>query len=256
MLKDKVIVVIGGNGLLGASFTKAITKNNGIPIVASRKLSKDVFKSMDDLSSDQQQRIDYATVDITSVSSVDDLFSSMISKYGRIDAVVNSSFPKNQNFGAKFEDVAYKDFCENIGTHLGGCFLVCQKATAHFVEQGYGNIVNISSVYGLMAPRFEIYEGSSMTKEVEYIVSKSAIIHLTKYLAKYLKGKNIRVNCLSPGGILDGQPQEFVEKYNFHSLSKGMLSSEDINGALLFLLSDQSKFINGQNIVVDDGFSL
>jgi NAD(P)-dependent dehydrogenase (short-subunit alcohol dehydrogenase family) len=95
-----------------------------------------------------------------------------------------------------------------------------------------------------------------MTMPVEYACIKSGIISLTKYIAKYYKGYNIRANCISPGGIYNNQPEEFVRKYNSYCLNKGMLNKEDINGTLIFLLSDMSKYINGQNIVIDDGFSL
>ncbi len=107
-----------------------------------------------------------------------------------------------------------------------------------------------------MAPRFEIYEGTSMTKEVEYVVTKAAIIQLTRYLAQYLKGRGIRVNCISPGGVLDHQPQSFVDQYNAQCNTKGMLDGKDIAGTIVFLLSDLATHITGQNIIVDDGFSL
>jgi NAD(P)-dependent dehydrogenase (short-subunit alcohol dehydrogenase family) len=95
-----------------------------------------------------------------------------------------------------------------------------------------------------------------MTTPVEYAAIKSGMLHLTKYMAKYFKGKNIRVNAISPGGILDGQPREFLSEYNQKCLTKGMLDGCDLSGTLVFLLSDMSMYINGQNIVVDDGFSL
>jgi NAD(P)-dependent dehydrogenase (short-subunit alcohol dehydrogenase family) len=95
-----------------------------------------------------------------------------------------------------------------------------------------------------------------MTMPVEYACIKSAIVHLTKYMAKYFKGQNIRFNCISPGGIFADQPQDFIKNYNKYALSKGILNKEDIVGTVIFLLSDTSKFINGQNIVVDDGWSL
>ena len=88
------------------------------------------------------------------------------------------------------------------------------------------------------------------------VAQASAIIHLTRYFAQYFKGAGIRVNCLSPGGILDQQPAEFHRAYNLHCNSKGMLDPADITGALLFLLSDASQFITGQNFVVDDGWTL
>jgi len=91
---------------------------------------------------------------------------------------------------------------------------------------------------------------------VEYAAIKSAIVHLTKYMAQYFKGSNIRVNCISPGGILDGQPDEFLVRYKRLAATKGMLDPKDLQGTLLFLLSDMSEYINGQNIVVDDGWTL
>ncbi|WP_228703437.1 SDR family oxidoreductase [Aliarcobacter skirrowii] len=91
---------------------------------------------------------------------------------------------------------------------------------------------------------------------IEYIAIKSGLMHLTKYMAKYFKGMNIRVNALSPGGILNSQPEAFLEKYKEICLNKGMLDNNDLKGTLVYLLSDMSRYVNGQNIIVDDGFSL
>ena len=140
--------------------------------------------------------------------------------------------------------------------HLGGYFLVAQKFCSAFKEQGGGNVVNMSSIYGTMAPRFDIYDGTPMTMPVEYAAIKSSVVQLTRYFAQYFKGTGIRLNCLSPGGILADQPSDFLKAYTGHCASKGMLDTVDLQGALLFLLSDASKYINGQNIVVDDGWSL
>jgi len=110
------------------------------------------------------------------------------------------------------------------------------------------NIVNISSIYGVVAPKFEIYEGTSMTVPVEYAAIKSGQIHLTKYMAKYFKGMGIRVNSLSPGGIFDNQPKSFLNAYKAKCSSKGMLDKSDLNGTLVYLLSDLSQYVNGQNM--------
>jgi len=133
---------------------------------------------------------------------------------------------------------------------------MCQKAAIYFTERDGGNIINFASVYGFLPPRFKIYKDSKMTKEVGHVVCKSAIILLTNYLAKYLKGRNIRANCVSPGGVIDGHFEEFMAKYASYCMSKGMLTSNDVTGTALFLLSDQSRFITGQKIVVDEGFTL
>ncbi|MBF0103233.1 MAG: SDR family oxidoreductase [Magnetococcales bacterium] len=257
LLDGRVVLITGGAGLLGLRFVEAIIREGGLVVVACR----DVQKARQALqaflpNSIHESRVAVEHVDITNTSSVACVFEKVIQTYGRLEAVVNNAFPKNSRFGRKFDDVEYHDVCENIGMHVGGYILTSQQALAFFYKQGFGNIINISSVYGVIPPRFELYTDTGMTKEVEYSVSKSAIIHLTKYLANYCKGKNIRVNCITPGGIYDGQDEKFVRRYNERCLNKGMLEGQDVAGALIFLLSDLSACVNGQNIVVDDGFVL
>ena len=256
MLKDKVIVITGGAGLIGQEFVKAVIEQNGIAIIAdiNKELGNDVKEKLSkELNTGN---IDFIQLDITSKKSLQECISYLDNKYGRIDALINNAYPRNKNYGRRFFDVEYDDFVENLGLNLGGYFTTSQVFSKYFKRQGYGNIVNISSVYGVIAPRFEIYKDTSMTMPVEYSVIKSGLIHLTKYMAKYFKGMNIRVNTISPGGILDNQPELFLEKYKGECLNKGMLDKSDLKGTLVYLLSDMSKFVNGQNIVVDDGFTI
>ena len=147
-------------------------------------------------------------------------------------------------------------FIENLGMNLGGCITSSQLFSLYFQKQGYGNIINISSIYGVISPKFEIYNNTEMTMPVEYAAIKSGMLHLTKYMAKYFKGKSIRVNAISPGGILNGQSKNFLREYNNQCSGKGMLDASDLSGTLIFLLSNMSQHINGQNIIVDDGFIL
>ena len=202
------------------------------------------------------ERIIPAQIDITDTNSIQKLITSISEKFGKIDALINSAYPQNKNYGKHFFEVTYDDFCENVGLNLGGYFLTSQQFAKFFCEQGYGNIINLASIYGVVAPRFQIYNNTSMTTPVEYAAIKSGLIHLTKYMAKYFKGKNIRVNTISLGGIEDKQPESFLRAYKEFCLNKGMLNAKDIAGTVLYLLSDLSEFVNGQNIVVDDGFTL
>ncbi len=252
VLKDKIIVVTGGAGLLGRDFCKAIVKNGGIAIMAEHNITL-AEKTIADL---QLNNIVPEKIDITDKQSVKDLIARLSEKYGKIDAVVNSAYPRNKNYGKHFFDVEYADFCENVGMNLGGYFLTSQLFAQYFYKQGYGNIINISSIYGVIAPRFEVYDNTPMTMPVEYAAIKSGLLHLTKYMAKYFKGKNIRVNAISLGGLEDKQPESFLKAYKNFCLNKGMLDAKDISGTLIYLLSDLSDFVNGQNIVVDDGFTL
>ena len=253
MLNGKTVLLIGAGGLIGASLARACFDAGAAVVAAGRNPENPNLVALRRATGGE---FPFVRVDVANPESVEALFDLAESKAGKVDAVVNCSFPRNAAFGKNFDDVAFADFCDNVVTHLGGAFLVCQKSVAYFTRTGGGTIVNFSSIYGLMAPRFEIYEGTAMTKEPEYIVCKSAIIHLTKYLAKYVKGRNIRVNCVSPGGVKDSQSEDFIRRYNEHCLNKGMLDGADVAGTVVFLLSDQSRFVNGQNIVVDDGFSL
>lgn len=255
VLKDKLIVITGGAGVIGRMFARAIAENGGLAVMAD--IDFEAAKRLaGEIEQDCSVRVEAAKLDITSKDSIGTLISDLKRRHGRIDAVINNAYPRNKNYGRKLEDVAYADFCENVDMHLGGYFLVAQQFCLTFKEQGSGNVINMSSIYGTMTPRFEVYDGTPMTMPVEYAAIKSAIIQLTRYFAQYFKGTGIRVNCLSPGGILAGQPADFLKAYNSHCASKGMLEANDLLGALLFLLSDMSLYINGQNIVIDDGFSL
>jgi len=256
MLDNKVIVVTGGAGLIGTAFIKAIIEANGIAIMAdiNETLGQDVKER---LSTElNTQNIDFIKLDITSKDSLSQCIYTLNEKYGKIDALVNNAYPRNKNYARHFYDVEYDDFVENLGLNLGGYFTTSQQFAKYFETQSYGNIINISSIYGVIPPKFNVYEDTTMTMPVEYAAIKSGLIHLTKYMSKYFKGKNIRVNTLSPGGILDAQPEKFLQAYKEECLSKGMLDKEDLQGTLVYLLSDMSKYVNGQNIIVDDGFSL
>jgi NAD(P)-dependent dehydrogenase (short-subunit alcohol dehydrogenase family) len=256
MLKDKVIVITGGAGLLGKEFIKAVIEEKAIAIIA------DINEELGNMAKDElskelkTENIDFIKLDITSKESLRNCLNYLDEKYNKVDALVNNAYPRNKNYGKHFFDVEYDDFTQNIGLNLGGYFTTSQQFAEYFKVQGYGNIINISSIYGIVAPKFEIYNGTTMTVPVEYAAIKSGLIHLTKYMAKYFKGMNIKVNTLSPGGIFDNQNGIFIEQYNNECINKGMLDKSDLKGSLIYLLSDMSKYVNGQNIVVDDGFVL
>lgn len=255
MLDGSVVVITGGAGLLGRTFSRSIARAGGTAVIADVDLGA-AQRIAAEIAAEYPDRAHAAALDITDEASVRALIEHVRETRGRMDAVVNNAYPRNPNYGRKLEDVTYADFCDNVSRHLGGYFLVSQQFGVAFRAQGGGTIVNMASIYGVTAPRFEVYAGTPITMPVEYAAIKSAILHLTRYFAQYFKGSNIRVNSISPGGILDGQPSQFQERYRQFAASKGMLDPTDIEGALLFLLSDMSRFVNGQNIIVDDGWTL
>lgn len=255
MLANNVVVVSGGAGLIGKEFCHAIAKNGGIAIVADINMTNAQNVALE-INSEFPGKAEACEMDISSKDSIQKLINYLVGKYGHVHSLVNNAYPRNKNYGRKIEDVTYADFNENLGLHLGGYFLASQQFCLFFKNQSFGNIVNMSSIYGVIAPRFDIYEQTSFSMPVEYAAIKSAVIHLTQYFAQYYKKTGIRVNCISPGGVLAGQPEAFLESYNSYCSSKGMLNPKDLCGALVFLLSAESQFVNGQNLIVDDGFTL
>lgn len=255
-LKNHVVVITGGAGLLGQEFVKAVILNSGIAVIADlddvtgKKVQASLMVEL------KTNNIYFQHLDINSKKSIQSMIKKIHKKFGRIDSIVNNAYPKNRNFGRDFFNVSYRDFCENINLNLGGYFLVSQQFASYFMSQKRGNIINISSIYGVVPPKFEIYNNTSMTLPIEYAAIKSALIHITKYMANFFSGLNIRVNSISPGGILDDQPATFLKAYREKCLNKGMLDKSDLSGTLVFLLSDMSRYVNGQNIIVDDGFTI
>jgi len=254
-IKNKIILIAGGGGLIGTCFVDKILSCGGTVIAADYN-SEQLSNTFSDHLVKYSSSLELTKIDITDPKSILEVLTVVKNKYGAVDAAINIAYPRNQNYGNLLETVTYVDFCENLSMHLGGYFLFAQQCCIVFKKQGYGNLINMSSIYGMMNPRFDIYKNTTMTMPVEYSAIKSGIIHLTGYFAQYYKKYGIRINCISPGGILDGQPESFIDNYNQYCASKGMLNPEDLLSTLFHLLSDSSKFITGQNLIVDDGFSL
>ena len=256
-LKNKTIIITGGSGLIGSAFSIVSAKYgaNVVIIDIDKKKSDNLVKQIKEKTGNC--KVIYLKCDITNLNDIKKTINMILNKFGEISVLVNNAYPRNNNYGKKYEDVTYGDFCENINLHVGGYFLITQQVSKVMIKQNCGNIINIGSIYGFAAPRFEIYKGTKMTMPIEYAAIKGAIINLTKYLASYLGKYNIRVNCISPGGVFDNQPESFVKKYSQKVLlGKRMAKTDDLTGTLLFLLSDVSKYITGQNIIVDGGWSL
>jgi len=123
-------------------------------------------------------------------------------------------------------------------------------------KQGFGSLINMSSIYGLVGPDFTIYEGTDMTMPAAYAAIKGGLNNLTRYLASYYGVSQVRINTVSPGGILDNQPKSFVDNYNKKVPLKRMGNPKDIVSAVYYLLSDEANYVTGHNLVVDGGWSI
>lgn len=253
LLKNKCVLVVGAGGLLGSHLVSALLAV-GTKVIAADINTDLIYQRLDEFKVDpKNENLICSPLDVTNEESLTSFFES----HENIDGAVNATYPRNKAYGAHFFDVKVTDFNENVSLHLGSSFLFMQKCASYFKSnQREFSLVNISSIYGVVAPKFEIYENTKMTMPVEYAAIKSAIMHLSKYVVAYVADSRFRVNSVSPGGILDKQPKAFLDAYKQQTLGKGMLEVTDVIGTIIYLLSDYARYVNGQNIVVDDGFVL
>ncbi len=243
MLTGKVIVVTGGLGLIGQSLCKSILDEGGVPISLDIK---------DSVSSDYECLV----CDCTNETSVKQQIDCIVSRHGRIDGLVHSAYPKSERWGQSFENISYESVCIDLSLQLGASILISKIFHELFLHQGSGSFVHISSIQGIASPKFNHYIGTNMTSPIEYAAIKAGIISITKWLAKYSFNTGVRYNCISPGGIIDNQPLEFIERYRSSCANIGLLNSSDLSYLTCYLLSDRAKCVTGQNFIVDDGWSL
>jgi NAD(P)-dependent dehydrogenase (short-subunit alcohol dehydrogenase family) len=252
LLQGKVILIVGAAGRLGQILVEAALDAGARVCAADCNI-----EALERCFNPDPKRLYLAPLDFTDANATRALLETLTMTWGGVDGAVNTAYPRNANFGKSFLDVRYEDFGENLAMHVGGYFVFTQQCFAYAtVTCRSFSLINVSSIYGHVAPRFDLYTGTSMTMPVEYAAIKAGINHLTRYACAAAKGSRFRANVLSPGGILSDQPQVFLERYKADCLSKGMLNANDITGTALFLLSDASLHVVGQNLVIDDGFSL
>ena len=243
MLTNKVIVVTGGSGLIGQAIVEDLFSNNAIVINADINVENDIKKGT-------------LYCDVTSNDSVDNLITSVINEFGRIDGLVNNAYPRTSDWGSKFEDVTLSSWQENVDMQLNSCFNISQKVLLHMKDKKAGSIINISSIYGVVGNDFTVYNNTeNMTSPAAYSAIKGGIVNFTRYLAAYFGKDNIRVNCVSPGGVFNNQHPEFVKNFSEKVPLKRMAVPSDIAPAVSFLLSDKSQYITGINLMVDGGWT-
>jgi 2-deoxy-D-gluconate 3-dehydrogenase len=262
-LSDRVAVVTGGAGLLGAQFCRTLVEAGAQVIIADRNPpAADELAGELKRSGHQVLAID---VDVTDPKSTKKMVAKTLEAYNRLDILVNSAAldPKfdpqhtGQHTNA-FEDYPLKAWNQALSVDLTGAFLCAQAASQPMLAGGSGVIINVSSIYGLVGPDQRLYQREGQPPEykpVSYSVTKAGLLGLTKYLAAYYAGKDIRVNALTPGGVFNDHDDAFVKAYSARTVLGRMAEKDEMNGALLFLASDASAYMTGANLVVDGGWT-
>ena len=253
-LKDRIAVVTGGAGLIGKELVRGLAEAGATVVIAeiNGDKSKDIINEFTKLGLD----VIFRYLNIAKEVSVSNLIKFINKKYGKIDIWVNCAYPKTKDWGLRFENIPLTSWQKNVDMHLNGYFVCCQKVAECMKRQKSGSIINMASIYGIVGPDFAIYKNTKMTMPAAYSAIKGGIITFTKYLASYYAKYNIRMNCLSPGGVYDKQPAVFVKRYIDKTPLKRMANKEDIVGGVIYLASDASKYVTGHNLVVDGGWSI
>jgi 2-deoxy-D-gluconate 3-dehydrogenase len=265
-LASRVAVVTGGVGLLGTEFCRTLAEAGAAVAIVDLNASASQAVA-DSLTNDGYQALALPT-DITQPESVHAAIEKVISTFGRLDILVNSAAldpkfdPDAVNKGitpGAFEDYPLDLWNSALNVNLTGMFLMTQACVKPMIEQGKkGSIINICSTYGLNGPDQRIYvkEGKRVAfKPIYYTVTKAGVMGFTRYLAAYYAETEIRVNALTPGGVFNNHEDYFVKNYSAKTILGRMAKKDEMNGALLFLASDASSYMTGNNVVVDGGWT-
>ena len=241
ILKNKVIIVTGGSGLIGKSIVNEIKLEGGIAINLDFNIKTDI------------QNHSYF-FDVTDKNLVMDL-EKILLNYKKIDGLVNAAYPKTKDWGEKLENVSKESFQINVDWQMNSVFSIV-KTVVEKMKNNKGSIVSLASIYGSVGNDFNLYQNTNLNPPVAYSAIKGGLINMNRYLASYFAKNNIRFNCVSPGGIFNNQNMNFVENYNRKVPMGRMGLPEDISPTVVFLLSNKSSYITGQNITIDGGWTV
>jgi 2-deoxy-D-gluconate 3-dehydrogenase len=262
-LTGRTAIVTGGAGLLGSEFCKTLAEAGAAVIVADLdgEAAREVAAS---LLTGGNQALGCET-DVTSEISVRGMVQIALNTFHGVDILVNSAAldPKfdpgsERNHSGAFEEYPLLLWQQALAVNLSGAMLCCQAVSKPMLATGRGVIINLASMYGMVGPDQRLYqeeEKPPQFKPVYYSVTKAGILGLTRYLAAYYAGKNIRVNALTPGGVFNDHDEAFLERYASRSIIGRMAEKDELNGAILFLASDASSYMTGANLVVDGGWT-
>ena len=235
MIENKVICFVGGTGLIGSAGVESL-RAAGATVYAGSRHSE-------------------IPIDISDGASIHAFINEVIRKEGRIDVWINCAFPHQEYTYISLERIDKDEMLNDIDSHVLGYFDCCRHAMVAMRRQGHGNIINFGSIYGEMVPDFRMYEDTEIKKTPTYFLIKASVHMLTKYFAR-IGAPDIRVNTIAPGGVEDQHSDIFKRQYSDYTPMGRMADTGDITGCILFLSSDMSRYITGQTLFVDGGFTL
>lgn len=262
-LKNKVILISGASGLIGNNLIKEYLDYEADVYGIDLDIKKINFQLEKLKKNFPKGKISILKCDITKEYEVKKVIKNILKKSKKIDILVNNAATKTKNlknFFNSFENYNISDWKKIMDVNINGAFLLSREVSKSMIKKKSGNIISVASMQGVVGNDKSIYtnskfKGVKMNTPAVYSTSKSALIGLTRYLATYLGEFNIRSNSISPGGIKGGQNKKFIQNYSKKVPLKRMGNVNEIVQCIMFLSSNKSSYISGQNIIVDGGYT-
>jgi NAD(P)-dependent dehydrogenase (short-subunit alcohol dehydrogenase family) len=260
-LDNKVVVVTGAAGILGRGYCRALAARGADVVVADiDQATCDTLAKQ--LESETGAKVHGMAVDLSSEPSIVAWSKAILDEHGRVDVLINNAAAKAKGFFDPLESYTVQTWNEVMAVNVNAVFLAVRELGPGMAKRGSGSIINVSSIYGVVGPDQRIYEGSeyeamggAINTPMIYSASKGAVVAMTRYLATYWGAKGVRCNCLTPGGVSSGQNETFDQKYSARVPMGRMAKATEMIGAIIYLASDASSYVNGQNIIVDGGLT-
>lgn len=252
-LNGKVVFISGGAGYLGTAMCEALAELGANLVIASRDKAKceDFAKRIAEKFGTENLGFQ---VDVTEAEQLRRVFKKTVDHFGKLDVLINNAWSGNKN---TFESISYEDWHYDVDVCLNSVFYAVKEAFP-YLRKSEGVIVNIGSMYGHIAPDYRIYDGEQFANPPSYGAAKAGVLQLTRYLSSFLSPHNIRVNAISPGAYPFPETQknkEFMKRLSEKNMLNRIGEPEDLKGTVALLCSDASKYMTGQNICVDGGWT-
>jgi NAD(P)-dependent dehydrogenase (short-subunit alcohol dehydrogenase family) len=254
-LTDRVALITGGTGMLGSLFARTMA-GYGADIVLIDVDRKMCDSCATQIATETGRRVFGIRADVTDAEDVKRAVRFADETFGRIDILVNNAAAQPEGMFSSVEDYPIDVWNRVMAVNLTAQFLMSRTVAPAMLRRKKGSIVNISSIYGVVAPDQRVYEGLPFNSPPVYSASKAGVLGLTRYLAAYWGSAGIRVNSITPGGVFQDHEDPFLSKYTSRVPMGRMAGEGDLAGAMLYLASDAAGYVTGHNLVVDGGLTV
>lgn len=246
------VAVFGGAGLLGSAIVEGLASCNAIPLIID--LDTKASKSIRNKIVEQGGQAYCHQADCSKVENISSIVEEVENSFGHISRWALSFYPHTEDWNNPLEHISSESWSKNVDMQMNTICLCASEIAKRIANHDGGSIVTIGSIYGSIAPTFNIYKGTEMTVPPAYAAIKGGISNFSKYLASYYGSRNVRVNCVVPGGIINNQPQSFIKNFSALTSLDRLAQPEEVASAIIYLLSDSASYITGIDLPVDGGY--